>query len=165
MASCEPEREGESEGEREGERVGRREGGEREREEEREGEREGGREGVRGERGREGGREGGRDGGREKGEREGREREGVKERGIKAGFQGCLYFRGAYVSGAHIYYRVVLIEACTILQTTCTVVNIKMFPISYHTTRNEPESPLPTEPPRQPSWLGSNHTSYARQSV
>ena len=24
---------------------------------------------------------------------------------------------------------------------------------------------LPTEPPRQPSWLGSNHTSYARQSV
>ena len=24
---------------------------------------------------------------------------------------------------------------------------------------------LPTEPPRQPNWLGSNHTSYARQSV
>ena len=24
---------------------------------------------------------------------------------------------------------------------------------------------LPTEPWRQPSWLGSNHTSYARQSV
>ena len=24
---------------------------------------------------------------------------------------------------------------------------------------------LPTEPPRQPSWLGSNHTSYARQRV
>ena len=24
---------------------------------------------------------------------------------------------------------------------------------------------LTTEPPRQPSWLGSNHTSYARQSI
>ena len=32
---------------------------------------------------------------------------------------------------------------------------------------NDPRPPafkavaLPTEPPRQPSWLGSNHTSYA----